>query len=70
MFVVLAALAVHTTRGFEDVLRVEATERSGLEDLFHGVLGDHHPLGRVWYWQRFIERAIEDPDYPPPRTRA
>jgi len=32
-FVVFAALAVHTARGFEDVLRVEAAEGSGLEDL-------------------------------------
>ena len=34
-FVVLAALAVHAARGFEDVLRVEAAEGSGLEHLVH-----------------------------------
>jgi len=31
----LAALAVHTASGFEDVLGVEAAEGSGLEDLVH-----------------------------------
>jgi hypothetical protein len=46
-FVVLAALAVHAARGFEDILRVEAAEGSGLEDLVYRVLGDHHPLGRM-----------------------
>jgi hypothetical protein len=32
------------------------------------VLGDHHPLSRMRDGQRFIESAIEHPDYPPPRT--
>jgi hypothetical protein len=32
-FVVFAALAVHTARGFEDVLRVEAAEGSRFQDL-------------------------------------
>ena len=34
-FVMLAALAVHAARGFEDILRVEAAEGPGLEDLVH-----------------------------------
>ena len=67
-FVMLAALAVHAARGFEDILRVEAAEGSCLENLVHRVLGDHHPLSRMWDGQRFIESAIEHPDYPPPRT--
>jgi hypothetical protein len=46
-FVVLTALAVHATRGFQDVLGVEAAECSGLEDLVYRMLGDHHPLRRV-----------------------
>jgi hypothetical protein len=33
--VVFAALAVHAACGFENVLRVEATEGSCLEDLVH-----------------------------------
>ena len=38
----LAALAVHATRCFENVLRVEAAEGSGLEDLVDRVLGADH----------------------------
>ena len=34
-FVMLAALAVHAARGFEDVLRVEAAEGSCLENLVY-----------------------------------
>jgi hypothetical protein len=33
------------------------------------VLGDHHPLRRVRYRKRFVERAIENPDDPSSRTR-
>jgi hypothetical protein len=47
-FVVLAALTVHATGGFEDVLGVETLQGAGLEDLLDGVFGDHHPLRRVW----------------------
>ena len=68
-FVVFAALAVHAAGGFEDVLRVEAAECSCLEDLVNRVLGDHHPLSRMRDGQRSIDGAIEDPDYPPSRTR-
>ena len=67
-FVVFAALAVHTARGFEDVLRVEAAEGSRFQDLADRVLGDHHPLSRMRDGQRFIDGAIEDPDCPPYRT--
>ncbi len=45
--VVLAALAVHAAGGFEDVLRVEAAQSAGFQDLIHGVLRDHHPFGSV-----------------------
>jgi hypothetical protein len=41
-FVVFAALAVHAAGGLEDILRVQAAERAGLEDLIHRMLGDHH----------------------------
>jgi hypothetical protein len=67
--VVFAALAVHAARGFEDVLRVEAAEGSCLQDLIHRVLGDHHPLSRMRDGQRSVDSAIQDPDYPPSRTR-
>src|SRR3712207_3199550 len=67
--VVLAALAVHAPRGLQDVLRVEAAEGAGLQDLIHGVLGDHHPLGSVRHRQRLVEGAVEDPDGPPSRSR-
>ena len=66
---VFAALAVHPTRRFEDVLRVEAPEGAGLQDLIHRVLGDHHPLSRVRHGQRLVERAIDQPDDPSSRTR-
>ena len=68
-FVVFAALAVHATGCFEDVLRVEAPEGAGIEDLINGVLGDHHPLRRVRHRQRLVQHAVEDPDDPSPRTR-
>ena len=58
-FVVLATLLVHAARGFEDVLRIEAAEGAGLENLIYGVLGDHHPLRRVPHRQRLVERAID-----------
>jgi hypothetical protein len=32
-FVVLAALAVHAAGGFENVLRIEALQGAGIEDL-------------------------------------
>ena len=67
--IMFAALTVHAACGFEDVLRVEAAEGSCLEDLVHRVLGDHHPLSRMRDGQRSIDGAIEDPDYPPSRTR-
>ncbi len=68
-FVVFAALAVHAARSFENILRVEAAEGSCLQDLVHRVLGDHHPFSSMRDGQRFIDGAIEDPDYPPSRTR-
>jgi hypothetical protein len=68
-FVMFAALAVHAAGGFEDVLRVEAAQGSRLQDLIHRVLGDHHPLSSVRDGKRFIDGAIEDPDYAPSRTR-
>ena len=68
-FVVFAALLVHAARGFEDVLRIEAAEGAGLENLIYGVLRDHHPLRRVPHRQRLVERAIDKPDEPSPRTR-
>ena len=68
-FIMLAALAVHAAGGFENVLRVEAAQGSCLQDLVHRVLGDHHPLSSVRDGKRFIDGAIEDPDYPPSRTR-
>ena len=46
-FVVLAALAVHAAGGLQNVLRVEAAQRAGLQYLIHRVIGDHHPLRRV-----------------------
>jgi hypothetical protein len=64
-----AALVVHAARGFEDVLRIEAAEGSCLEDLIHRVLGDHHPLSRMRDGQWSIDGAVQDPDYPPSRTR-
>src|SRR5215217_4988840 len=64
-----AALAVHAARSFENVLRVEAAEGSCLQDLVHRVLGDHHPPSRMRDGQRSVNGAIEDPDYPPSRTR-
>src|SRR5215203_5740049 len=42
--VVFAALAVHAAGGLQYILRVEAAQCAGLQDLIHGVLGDHHPL--------------------------
>src|SRR5215203_2984176 len=68
-FVMFAALAVHPAGGFENVLRVEAAECSCLENLVHRVLGDHHPLSSMRDGQRFIDGAIEGPDYPSTRTR-
>ena len=67
-FVVLAALFVHAAGGFEDVLRIEAAEGAGLENLIHGVLRDHHPLRRVRHRQRLVERAVNYPDNPSSRT--
>jgi hypothetical protein len=66
--VVLAALVVHAAGGFEDILRIEAPESASLEDLIHGVLGDHHPLRRMRHWQRLVERAVNYPDKPSSRT--
>ena len=56
--VVFAALAVHAAGGFEDVFRVKAAEGAGLQDLIHGVLGDHHPLRRVRHRERLVQRAV------------
>jgi hypothetical protein len=67
--VVFAALAVHASGGFKDVLRVEAAEGAGLQDLIHGVLRDHHPPRRVRHGQRLVERAVDDPHHPSSRTR-
>src|SRR5215217_3580252 len=68
-FVVFAALAIHAAGGLEHVLWVEAAQGAGLQDLIHGVLGDHHPLRRVRHRQRLVEEPVKAPDHPPPRTR-
>lgn len=69
VFVVFAALGVHAAGGFEDVRGVEAPEGAGVEDLIHGVLGDHHPPGGVGHGERLAENAIENPYDPPTLPR-
>jgi predicted Zn-dependent protease with MMP-like domain len=66
---VLATLAVHAAGGFEDILRVEALEGAGLQNLLDGVFRDHHPLRRVRHRQWLAQSPVDYPHYPPPRAR-
>jgi hypothetical protein len=67
VFVVFAALGVHAAGGFENVGGVKAPEGAGVENLVHGMLGDHHPLGGVFDGEGLVERTIENPHDPSPR---
>jgi hypothetical protein len=68
LLVVLAALAVHAVGGPEYILKVEAAQGAGLQDLMHRMFRKYHPLRHVWDRQRLVEDPIEHPHYPPPRT--